>query len=261
MKKFITGLVLGLLLSLPIASFANSQALRLVVNGEDITAEAQPIIIDGRTLVPARALAEKLGASVEWDGASQTVTVKSENARTEPQAEKSTIVTQTDIYYSSDDIATGAPWYTKDGELVQVYVGGDKLTYENLTDQTKSKVVNIQSHYGPKDNLGRQKLYYLKSDVDRNGLPVHTRDSIEFSSEWIEYKDLSVAYNLSLIPIIEEIDGYDSIVAYDAVTKGAWTSTAIFRASAADGTLICNGGKTYLKKTYVEEQLKKAGLL
>lgn len=75
MKKFITGLVIGLLLSLPIASFANSQALRLVVNGEDITAIAQPIIIDGRTLVPTRALAEKLGATVEWDSATNTVIV------------------------------------------------------------------------------------------------------------------------------------------------------------------------------------------
>lgn len=77
MKKFICGLLIGLLLSLPLATFASGQALRLVVNGQDITAEAQPVIIDGRTLVPARALAEKLGATVGWDGASQTVVVTS----------------------------------------------------------------------------------------------------------------------------------------------------------------------------------------
>ncbi len=82
MKKFICGLIIGLLLATSVATLASGQALRLIVNGEDITAEAQPVIIDGRTLVPARALAEKLGAKVEWDGVNQTVTVASIKAET-----------------------------------------------------------------------------------------------------------------------------------------------------------------------------------
>lgn len=77
MKKFISGLLIGLLLSLPIATFASGQALKLIVNGQDITADAQPVIIGGRTLVPARALAEKLGAAVTWDAVNQTVVVNS----------------------------------------------------------------------------------------------------------------------------------------------------------------------------------------
>lgn len=77
MKKFICGLILGLLLATSISTFASGQALRLIVNGEDITAEAQPVIIDGRTLVPARALAERLGAKVSWNAATQTVVVSS----------------------------------------------------------------------------------------------------------------------------------------------------------------------------------------
>lgn len=82
MKKFISGLLIGLLLSLPIATFASGQALKLIVNGQDITADAQPVVINGRTLVPARALAEKLGATVAWDGASQTVVVTSAKEQT-----------------------------------------------------------------------------------------------------------------------------------------------------------------------------------
>lgn len=77
MKKFICGLLIGLLLSLPLATFASGQALKLIINGQDITADAQPVIIGGRTLVPARALAEKLGATVSWDAANQTVVVTS----------------------------------------------------------------------------------------------------------------------------------------------------------------------------------------
>lgn len=77
MRKFISGLIIGLMLATTASAFAGGQALRLIVNGEDITAQAQPVIIDGRTLVPARALAEKLGATVAWDGANNTVIVNS----------------------------------------------------------------------------------------------------------------------------------------------------------------------------------------
>lgn len=77
MKKFICGLIVGLLLATSAVVLAEGQALRLVVNGEDITAQAEPIIINGRTLVPARALAESLGAKVEWDGSANSVIVTS----------------------------------------------------------------------------------------------------------------------------------------------------------------------------------------
>lgn len=69
------GIIIGSLLSVSIAQASNT--VKLVVNGEDITykSDVPPQIINGRTLVPARALAESLGASVEWDGENNTVVV------------------------------------------------------------------------------------------------------------------------------------------------------------------------------------------
>ncbi|MBQ7097295.1 MAG: copper amine oxidase N-terminal domain-containing protein [Clostridia bacterium] len=43
-------------------------------NGEKISFDQIPVIENGRTLVPLRAIFEKLGASVEWDDTTQTVT-------------------------------------------------------------------------------------------------------------------------------------------------------------------------------------------
>ncbi len=43
-------------------------------NGEKIAFDQVPIIESGRTLVPLRAIFEKIGASVEWDDSTQTVT-------------------------------------------------------------------------------------------------------------------------------------------------------------------------------------------
>lgn len=45
-------------------------------NAEMIEFDTQPIIEDGRTLVPFRAFLEKLGATVEWDEENQVVTAK-----------------------------------------------------------------------------------------------------------------------------------------------------------------------------------------
>lgn len=60
---------MDLIINLPQGPFINVR-----VNGEDLFFEDQePIIVEGRTLVPVRALLEKLGAKVEWDEATQTV--------------------------------------------------------------------------------------------------------------------------------------------------------------------------------------------
>lgn len=48
------------------------------VNGEDVNIDEDgtaPVIVDGRTMVPIRAVVEALGGEVSWDAAARTVTV------------------------------------------------------------------------------------------------------------------------------------------------------------------------------------------
>ncbi|MCL6612722.1 MAG: copper amine oxidase N-terminal domain-containing protein [Peptococcaceae bacterium] len=67
MKKFIAGVFVGLLISFSTIAFANSP-IKLIVDDKEIKCDVPPQIINGRTLVPARFLAEALGAQkVEWD--------------------------------------------------------------------------------------------------------------------------------------------------------------------------------------------------
>ena len=54
----------------------NSALITVNVNGQLVNFDQPPIIIDGRTLVPLRAIFEALGATVEWKGDTQTVTSK-----------------------------------------------------------------------------------------------------------------------------------------------------------------------------------------
>ena len=47
----------------------------LIRNGQNITLEVPAIVHDGRTMVPARAIAESFGAEVHWDATTRTVVI------------------------------------------------------------------------------------------------------------------------------------------------------------------------------------------
>ena len=48
--------------------------IKVIVNGVELSFDQPPIIENGRTLVPLRAIFEALGADVEWEQSTQTVT-------------------------------------------------------------------------------------------------------------------------------------------------------------------------------------------
>ena len=60
--------------STPILSPVNSDIIKVLLNNEEINFDQPPITQDGRTLVPLRAIFEALGATVDWNNDTQTVT-------------------------------------------------------------------------------------------------------------------------------------------------------------------------------------------
>jgi len=56
----------------PVISFAGEQPIKVVVNGELVEFDVQPTMVNGRVLVPIRAIFEKLGLEVGWDAKTQT---------------------------------------------------------------------------------------------------------------------------------------------------------------------------------------------
>ncbi len=51
---------------------AQPEGITILIDGEKLVCDQPPVIIEGRTLVPMRAIFEKLGAEVGWDGATST---------------------------------------------------------------------------------------------------------------------------------------------------------------------------------------------
>jgi hypothetical protein len=73
-KKLFLAVLLAL--SLAVLPAAAAGPVKIQINGARLATDVDPVIIDGRTLVPVRAIAEGFGAEVGWDGASRQVTVK-----------------------------------------------------------------------------------------------------------------------------------------------------------------------------------------
>ena len=124
----------------PITCLFAEESIRLIVNGKDITNQFdyKPIIIDGHTYVPARALAESLGAKVEWDGQKRAVIVSNgTNVGTQQSVEtkqnKNTNEKYRDKVGSLEyygEWKDGVPWprangiyYYPEGKQVKEYTG------------------------------------------------------------------------------------------------------------------------------------------
>lgn len=56
-------------------SYAGSGTIKIRLDGTELTGDSPPVIVNGRTLVPARLLFESMGGAVTWDSATREVTV------------------------------------------------------------------------------------------------------------------------------------------------------------------------------------------
>ncbi|WHE07074.1 copper amine oxidase N-terminal domain-containing protein [Thermoanaerobacterium thermosaccharolyticum] len=66
---------ISIIILLLLSSVCAVPYIKLVINGQQIYTDVPPQIVNGTTLVPIRIISETLGAKVNWDGNTQTVTV------------------------------------------------------------------------------------------------------------------------------------------------------------------------------------------
>lgn len=57
------------------AAHGTDTGIKVLLNGKELQFDVPPTVVHGKTLFPLRKITESLGAKVEWDNASKTVTV------------------------------------------------------------------------------------------------------------------------------------------------------------------------------------------
>lgn len=83
-RKTLFIIIMQLLICFSAVGFASASTkseVKVIVNGKSLTFDTPPLIENGRTLVPLRAIFENSGALVNWDQTSKTVTVFTDTAK------------------------------------------------------------------------------------------------------------------------------------------------------------------------------------
>lgn len=135
------GIVIGALLFSASYVFA-SEPIKLIVDGVEIYSDVPAQIINGRTMVPARFLAEALGAKVYWDESRNAVIITSISSTA--KGEKPTDLE----IINRNDPGTGIDFST----LTPYYMGGDAPVY--ITTQEGATITMAGKSYTNGIKLG-----------------------------------------------------------------------------------------------------------
>ncbi len=111
------------------------------VNGENITLDVPPQLVDSRTLVPARAVAESLKAKVDWDGDTQTVVITS--------ADEVTPITPIDLNKQTEFVCNvGATITYGFDDIWNKTVGTEYVPYIKMVDSAyRGQVILVSPLY------------------------------------------------------------------------------------------------------------------
>lgn len=112
-------LTLLFLLGCSAYSMQGSELVKIIFNGRDLKSDTPAQIIDGRTMVPLRAVAESLGADVKWDGEKKIVYIN-----------KITSETSNWHLLKLNGEPTTWPYWIRDGKLYLEYRNAVQLVRE-----------------------------------------------------------------------------------------------------------------------------------
>lgn len=202
MKKLLSFiLVFCMLLTFPAAVQAEETHVSVVLNGVLLEFDVPPQIIEGRTMVPVRKIFESLGALVEWNGETRTVTATTKERVVIMQIDNNVITV------NNEEIVLDVPPQIVAGRtLVPVRAASEGLgALVEWEDSTKTVIITVQDEFAPleerlknttKTRLG-DAFYNWSIDIPK-GVPlsVLAPDGVyfEFSDEYMnEIVSLNVA--------------------------------------------------------------------
>ena len=139
MKKILLKLLaVSICTQLVFATFSSVYAseIKVIVNGAELaTEEAPPVIVDGRTLVPLRAIFEELGCQVAWEGETKTVVAIGKGTSICLQ------IGQTQLFKNSNVVEIDVPaQIINDRTMVPVRAIAEALECDVVWDETTQTV-------------------------------------------------------------------------------------------------------------------------
>lgn len=120
------------------------------VNGVVKTLDTPAVIVQNRTLVPVRFVAESLGSDVQWDGVTRTVFIRTTTAADtdKPAADTPQPTDRTGKYISGDRIGQDTDLFYKKGKKVSLQAGSTLVFYKSGYISEGRLAGNTEIEYG-----------------------------------------------------------------------------------------------------------------
>ncbi|OHW63063.1 hypothetical protein EUAN_08470 [Andreesenia angusta] len=171
-KKLIVLMLVIFSFATPVLGAEYTEANGIILNGQEINLDVKPIIVDGRTMVPIRALFENLGMKVSWNAEKRIAIGEKEGVEIELYTGNYYVDGWTDSYYNNIEISRGdvSPRIINGRTLVSVRMISDLLGLDIKWDgQNKNVILNEV----PEANISLEEAYKIlndeKSDNSRLG--------------------------------------------------------------------------------------------
>ncbi|WP_409228173.1 stalk domain-containing protein [Gudongella sp. SC589] len=146
MKKIILIIILAIMLTyvIPGVPSYTEEGIRLYVNGHHLSLDQEPVIIDGRTLVPVRRVLTAFGVDIQWDPSDRSVVATFPNTTMELGIDQSlatvngqehilevppTIIqdrTFVPVRFVAESLGARVTW---DGNEQIVYIDSERINY------------------------------------------------------------------------------------------------------------------------------------
>ena len=135
MKKFIAAILTASAIFVPTA-MAEEATVSVIVDNQTVEFDQPPVIVDGTTLVPVRAVFEKAGATVSWEQETHTATLIKDNYTV------TITLNDTVLYKNGEAVALAKPaQILNDRVLIPVRAIGEAMDFDINWDGFHSQVV------------------------------------------------------------------------------------------------------------------------
>ncbi len=277
-------MLLLMLILLPSPEVLAKGEMKLILDGQNITSIAEPIIQNDRMLVPIRFIAEQMGAQVNWDGGNKTVTIEKDGSSVLLRINSQLVVYQNNektynlcdvppkiinertyvpLRLVSNALGIGIDW---DGASNTVYIDSSKKA--DITPFFDVKIPSLKSGQAitGKTELQIQlpnteiknafEIKYLLLDPNTAKGTVVARGS-QLNAKYIWTPNLNESGERVLVAAIYDSNGHflagDSIQVYVGVTPKV-SLTGLVQDQVINGT-VSMGADTNFVATYVKYEI------
>lgn len=190
------------------------------LNGEEHILDTAPVVINGRTMLPIRFIAESFGLSVDWYEAEQSITIVKQGADTDLEAgageeAQNTVLSETEQAEEDDGTIS-----------ISVIIGGEEYSAKLYDNETAREwVKQFPAEYEMSELNGNEKYYYLQDALPTDSVNaggVNAGDIMLYGSSCIVlfYDTFQTSYSYTRLGYIEDPDGLAAALGSGDVTIG-----------------------------------------